>query len=163
MICFSAVPETFWDNLQIAARSRDFMSPELFSGSRFLVQTGKEHSVEMDGREYQQDQGFEILATEVTFLCWTITISKWTRFTKFDWSKVVSKASETLSDVEASTVLRYLATVCWIIPHEHDRDHAFRDFGLVFSRKNFKVFSDGVPKLSLERTDIGWKKDYFRC
>ena len=47
--------------------------------------------------------------------------------------------------------------------YEHDRDHAFRDFGLVFSRKNFKVFSDGVPKLSLERTDIGWKKDYFRC
>ena len=47
--------------------------------------------------------------------------------------------------------------------YEHDRDHAFRDFGLVFSRKNFKVFSDGVPELSLERTDIGWKKDNFRC
>ena len=47
--------------------------------------------------------------------------------------------------------------------YEHGRDHTFRDFGLVFSRKNFKVFSDGVPELSLERTDIGWKKDYVYC
>ena len=127
------------------------MSPELFPRSSFQIQHEKTQWREID-EQWQSsiEPRFRKSSDRKTFLCRTITISK----AEPNQDRLIESRThcEALLDVEDCSAD--------ILPlsfgsYEHDRDHNFRDFGLVFSRKNFKVFSDGVPKLSLERTDIG--------
>ena len=146
LVYFSAVTKNILGLTPNWARSRDFMSPELFPRSSFQIQHEKTQWRGID-EQWQRsiEPRFRKSSDRKTFLCRTITISERNPI-KTDWSRVVQTVKP-CKDCSADILPLSFGS------YEHDRDHAFRDFGLFLTQK-LQSFQRWRPRI------VAWKNGY---